>query len=87
MFLFYTAEQHDINIYIMVWYCLFWVTWVHDEHIYVIYISFFVPQGSVLGPILFPLYNAPLSQVIAWHVVEHHLYVDDTQIHISLSGS
>ena len=37
--------------------------------------------------ILFTLYTAPLSHVIADHDVEHHLYADDTQIYISLSGS
>ena len=30
-----------------------------------VYISFVVPQGSVLRPILFTLNTAPLSQVIA----------------------
>ena len=31
--------------------------------------------------------TSPLSQVIAEHDVEHHLYADDTQIYLSLSGS
>ena len=32
-------------------------------------------------------YTVPLSHVIAEHDVEQHLYADDTQIYISLSGS
>ena len=52
-----------------------------------VYISFDVPQSSVLRPILFTLYTAPLSHVIAEYDVEHHLYADDTKMYISLSGS
>ena len=40
-----------------------------------VYISFGVPQGSFLGSILFTLYTAPLSHVIAEHDVEHDLYL------------
>ena len=53
----------------------------------VVFISFGVPQGSVLGPIFFTLYTAPLSRIIAEHDVGHHFYADDRQIYISLSGS
>ena len=42
-----------------------------------------IPQGSVLGPLLFTVYCSPAADVIVSHGVRHHQHADDTQLHLA----
>ena len=45
-----------------------------------------VPQGSVLGPVLFSIYTIELAWILSYYRVQFKMFADDTQLYLTINN-
>jgi hypothetical protein len=82
-----TLQSLGIEGTTLKWFCSYLtgrsqVTVVNGERSQSAALTCGVPQGSVLGPILFTIYTASLGALLRSHGISYHMYADNTQLWI-----
>ena len=52
-----------------------------------VFIPFSIPQGTVLGLILFTIYLQSLTHIMKDHNLHYHQYADDTQLYNAFNAN
>ena len=60
---------------------------INDSFSNLICLLFGVPQGSIVGPILFILYTKHIQHIAQKYGLRIQLYADDTQLYIAFEGT
>ena len=83
-------DEYGVCETALLWFRTFLEDRTHSVHVdsktsVIIPLQSGVPQGSVLGPVMFTLYTIPMQRVFKRHGIKYHKYADDIQLYASLN--